>query len=187
MTELVVTAYDLQHRLSEMGLRSAVIGGLAYLAWGEPRLTKDVDLAVLTALVDEDEKIDRLLELVTSRIAEPQAFAKRNRVILGQTDAGVGVDIGLAAFDYEVGAIERSVEHDFGRGMMLRVICAEDLIIQKAFASREQDWIDIRWVLIRQQGKLDWSIIDQNLPELVELKEEPEILDKLAALRSQYP
>lgn len=185
MTALVTTAFELQKKLDAMGLPSAVIGGLAYLAWGEPRLTKDVDLAVLTALTDEDEKIDQLLTLVSSRIADPQAFARLNRVILGQTKAGVGVDIGLAAFDYEVGAIERAVDHDYGQDMVLRVIRAEDLIVQKAFASRDQDWLDIRWVLIRQEGKLDWSIVNDNLPALVELKEEPEILTRLQALRDE--
>lgn len=63
----------------------------------------------------------------------------------------------------------------------------EHLVIMKAFASRDRDWIDIQGVLIRQHGRLDWHYIQAQLTPLVELKEEPEILQRLETLHEKYP
>lgn len=186
MIELIEKAFALQVKLRTEGFRFAFIGGIAYQAWGEPRVTRDIDATVLTLFEDEPAKVDKLMKIVEPRIQNAKQFALVNRVILAKTVEGVGVDLGMGAFDYEVGAVERAVDFRYDTGMDLRIICAEDLIVQKAFASRDQDWIDIRWVLIRQQGKLDWSIVDDNLPALVELKEEPEILTRLQALRNEF-
>ena len=37
----------LQHRLHGAGIATIVIGGVAIGAWGEPRLTRDVDLKIM--------------------------------------------------------------------------------------------------------------------------------------------
>lgn len=42
--------------LTELGARFALVGGLAVSAWGEPRYTRDVDLAVGVARDDEKER-----------------------------------------------------------------------------------------------------------------------------------
>jgi hypothetical protein len=55
----------------------------------------------------------------------------------------------------------------------------------KAFASRPKDWVDLEGILIRQHGLLDWAYVESQLRPLTELKEEPEILERLATLRSQ--
>lgn len=39
--------------LTELGARFALVGGLAVSAWGEPRYTRDVDLAVAVERDDE--------------------------------------------------------------------------------------------------------------------------------------
>ena len=67
---------------------------------------------------------------------------------------------------------------------MLRICEASDLIILKAFANRPRDWQDIRGVLIRSQGELDWQHINTELTMLSELKEEPEIMEQLTNLRN---
>ena len=40
---------------------------------------------------------------------------------------------------------------------------AEDLAVRKAFANPERDWLDVESVAIRQAGRLDWGIIEQEL------------------------
>jgi hypothetical protein len=53
------------------------------------------------------------------------------------------------------------------------MICgAEDLIVFKAFAGREQDWIDIEGIALRQHHRLDEQLIWQELTPLLELKED---------------
>jgi hypothetical protein len=48
----------LQQRLNEEDILSVVIGGLAVATWGEPRLTRDVDLKVLLSRQDADRLLD---------------------------------------------------------------------------------------------------------------------------------
>jgi hypothetical protein len=57
---------------------------------------------------------------------------------------------------------------------------AEDLVVLKAFANRDKDWLDVSGVILRQGKRLDASRIWTELTPLVELKEEPEILSRLA-------
>lgn len=58
---------------------------------------------------------------------------------------------------------------------------AEDLIVHKAFASRDRDWLDVDTILMRQGEKLDTALIFRELEPLAELKEDPAILEKLRA------
>jgi hypothetical protein len=70
--------------------------------------------------------------------------------------------------------VERSskYEFEFGRGL------DQDLIIFKLFALRPRDLEDVRTVVTRQRGRLDWRYIEEQLRPLAELKEEPEIWRK---------
>jgi len=43
------------------------IGALAVIRWGEPRLTQDVDLTILTGFGGEARYIDALLQRFTGR------------------------------------------------------------------------------------------------------------------------
>ena len=56
----------------------------------------------------------------------------------------------------------------------------------KAFAGRGQDWVDVERIIVRQAGKLDWNYIRAQLGPLAELKETPEILDRLEARRDEF-
>ena len=55
----------------------------------------------------------------------------------------------------------------------------------KAFASRAKDWVDVEGIAIRQTKKLEWAYVLGHLTPLAELKGEPEILDRLAAVRAK--
>ena len=50
--------------LADLGARFALVGGLAVSVWGEPRYTRDVDLAVA---VGRDEDAERLIHGLTRR------------------------------------------------------------------------------------------------------------------------
>ncbi len=98
--------------------------------------------------------------------------------------AGIGVDISLAALPYEEEMISRATPFEMVPGRTLRICSAEDLIILKSFASRPQDWIDVENVIVRQRV-LDWDYILPRITLLAELKEEPEIVIRLAMLRGR--
>jgi hypothetical protein len=68
-------------------------------------------------------------------------------------------------------------------GCILRTCSAEDLIVLRLFAFRPKDVIDAGTVAARCGNDLNWAYIEQNLRELAELKEEPEIMRALFDIR----
>jgi hypothetical protein len=185
MIEVYRAAADLQRRCRERGWRFCLIGGLALQRWGEPRETIDVAVTLLTGFGGEEAFVRQVLDWYEPRVAEPIRFALDNRVLLVQADSGVGIDIALGGMPFEESAVARATPYEFAPGIVLVIASAEDLIVMKAFASRPKDWVDLEGILIRQHGLLDWAYVESQLRPLTELKEEPEILERLATLRSQ--
>ncbi|MBI4662575.1 MAG: nucleotidyl transferase AbiEii/AbiGii toxin family protein [Verrucomicrobia bacterium] len=183
MTEVIRAAAELQALCEAEGWRFCFIGGLALLRWGEPRETVDVDLTLLTGFGGEGPFIQTLLRRYEARIEKPAEFALLRRVLLLRSCSGVGLDIALAGLAFEETAVERSSPFLFPPDVALRTCSAEDLVVMKAFAARAKDWVDLEGVIVRQAGKLDWSYVRRQLKPLVELKEEPQILDQLERLR----
>ena len=163
--------------------RFCFIGGVALQRWGEPRLTQDVDLTLLTGLGDEEQFVDPLLKEFTPRRPDAREFALRHRVLLIETRQGVGVDAALGAFPFEERSIQRASAWAWAAGQSLVTCSAEDLVVHKTFAGRDLDWGDVERVLTRQHGKLDWKQIRTELKPLLELKGTPESLDKLERMR----
>jgi len=60
-----------------------------------------------------------------------------------------------------------------------------DLVVLKAFANREQDWLDLETVLVRQGERLNWPLIRQELPPLCQLKDAPDIPERLERTRKK--
>lgn len=161
------------------------IGGIAIQRWGEPRVTKDVDLTVFSGFKNEEKLIDLLCSKFPMRESNAKEFALANRVLLLKSPMGPGIDISLGGLPYEELLINRSSDFLFAPTITLRTCSAEDLIILKAFAARGRDWNDVETVIIRQKNQLDWIHIETYLAQLLELKEEPELLDILRKLRQK--
>lgn len=184
MVELFQLAKSVQTRLDALGLPNVLIGGLALQRWGESRLTRDADFTLLTYFEDEKAKIEQILERFEKRIPNALEHAMKHRVLLLQED-GVGIDIGLGGFPYEMDMIDRGSEFEFSLGETIRTASAEDIIVQKVFAGRDHDWSDVRTIIIRQQDRLDWQVIDSALTELLELIDDPARLDRLHKIREE--
>lgn len=161
------------------------IGGMALFRWSEPRLTRDVDLTVLCPFGEEADTIDWLLARVDKRLDNAREFALENRVLLLRHGI-IDVDVSLGAIDFEHRAVARASRHLYAPGVELTTCSAEDLIVFKAFAARGQDWVDVESIVKRSSRKLDWTIIDSELAPLAALKEQPEILVRLAGIRAMY-
>jgi hypothetical protein len=183
MTRLVKLAAELQLLLDEKSWKNCLIGGLVLQRWGEPRLTKDVDMTVLAGFGGEEPVIDLLLARFAGRRPDAREFALQNRVLLMQSADGIGMDVALGALPFEERVMERASDFDFTPDCRLRTCSADDLVVMKAFANRERDWLDVETVLIRQCSRLDWKQIMAELKPLSELKESPEIPVRLEKLR----
>jgi hypothetical protein len=68
---LVEHAAALDRSINDCGWSGCIIGGVAILRWGEPRLTRDVDATIATGFGREDEFIVPLLEAFRPRIRMP--------------------------------------------------------------------------------------------------------------------
>ena len=158
------------------------IGGIAVQRWGEPRLTQDADLTLLTGFGKEEQYIDALLGHFAPRRPDAREFGLNRRVVLIQTASGMGVDIALGALPFEERSVQRASQWSWMEGHSLITCSAEDLVVHKVFAGRGLDWTDAERVLIRQHGKLNLEQIRAELKPLLDLKGEIEALEKLERL-----
>lgn len=188
MVDLVVEAVRLEAFLERRGWRYCFIGGLAVLHWGEPRLTRDLDLSLLTGFGGEAAYVDALLSVYPARIQGAREFALSRRVLLVRTEGGIGIDVSLAAWPYEELVIGRAVGVEMLPGSWVRLCSAEDLLVMKLFAGRETDLRDARSVVVRQgTDRLDWSYMEAQLGELSRAAEDPVLMDRLRRMRESAP
>ena len=188
MTPLLAAALGFQEFCGQRSWKSCIIGGIAVLRWGEPRFTRDVDVTLLTGFGNELAFIQTILSSgYSGRIADAAGFALKHRVLLLESPNDIPIDISLAGFPFESLAIERATLFEFEPGCKLRTCSAEDLMVQKLFASRPRDISDVQTIAGKQRGHLDWTYIESQLAPLAELKEQPEIMATFARLRDANP
>ena len=184
MQDLFLLADEIQSFCRIRDWRFCFIGGIALQRWGEPRLTADVDLTILTGFGREAVYIDELCAAFGGRISDAADFALRSRVLLLRSGRGIPIDISLGALPFEERVVDRASDHRFLANACLTTCSAEDLVVLKAFANRPRDWSDIEGVLIRTGREIDWKTIETELPPLCEAKEAPHIVPRLHALRA---
>ncbi len=106
-------------------------------------------------------------------------------MLLVRASNGKDVEISLGALPFETGMVRRAKLAEFAPGLLLPCCTAEDLFIMKAFASRPRDWVDAESILARN-ATLDAEYILFHLADLCELKEAPEILDRVKHLLKEH-
>lgn len=152
-------AVEVSQWLKEKGIRHFFIGGIALQYWGEPRLTRDVDVTVLVEPERLDEFLREALSYFRPRISNALEFARQHRMLLVETEDGVPVDISLGTWGYEEDAWENSKEVEFAGVGRIRLISAEDLIIHKCVAGRPRDLEDVESILVCQKRRLNLARI----------------------------
>jgi len=173
------TLKRLEAALTELGLRFALIGGMAVILRGYDRATQDVDVLVL----DVDDVLPLLLAAFEKhgfgfRVADPIDFAKQNRVILLRAPDGTGIDVSMGVLPLELEIIERSTQETLMDGISMPVATAEDLIIMKLVAARNRDLDDVTR-LVELYPDLDVIRIRRIVTEYAEALEQPEIVQHL--------
>jgi hypothetical protein len=179
---ILETALEVQSFCRSRRWRFCFIGAIAVQRWGEPRLTQDVDLTVVTGFGPEAEFVDALLAVYACRIPGGRAFALQRRVLLLESASGVPIDVSLGAVPFEERVVERSSPWEV-RGAEPLVTCsAEDLVVLKAFAGRDKDWLDVEGVVVRQGRALKTALVLRELAPLLELKEDARSLPRLESI-----
>lgn len=162
--------------LEAAGVPACLIGGLVVARWGQPRATTDADFSVLAPYGDEAPVIDVLLDRFKARRPDARAFALAHRVLLLASDEGVGIDVALAAFPFEIDAIEKASPWHIAPGVIVRTCSAEHLVVYKLVAARPQDLVDMAGIVRRQGLRLDAEFVRLWGREFAELKEDPDLL-----------
>ena len=182
MNTFFSAALEIQSFIESQNWDFCFIGGVAVLGRGEIRMTQDLDITLLTGFGNEKIFIKKLLSNFETRISGAEEFAMENRIILIKSSNGVPIDISLGGIDFEKEMIKRADYFEFLPQCSLKICSAEDLIVQKAFAGREKDWMDIKGIIIKQK-ELNWEYIILQLEPLCEIKGGQKVMDKLLKLK----
>jgi hypothetical protein len=138
--------------LDERNILYMVIGGQAVLLYGEPRLTKDIDITLGVGperLPDVVEMVEVLKWKVL--VEAPEEFVHQTMVLpCSEPVAGVRVDFIFSSSAYERQAMERVRRVPIGKAQV-RFASVEDLIIHKLIAGRPRDLEDVRCILIKNR------------------------------------
>ncbi len=144
---------ELLHRiaaaLDQHALPYMIIGGQAVLLYGEPRLTKDIDIILGAGL-------ERLSDILLSAqacgltpLVDAETFTRQTMVLpCSDAESGMRVDFILSFSAFEQAAIARARQVKIGSAV-LRFASLEDLIIHKVIAGRARDLEDVKGVLLK--------------------------------------
>jgi len=130
-----------------------VIGGQAVLLYGEPRLTRDIDIT-LGLDTDDFKKVFAAAEEIHLKPIprDVEDFVKKTMVLpLIDENTGIRVDFIFSFTPYESQAIKRARDVIMA-GQSVRFASCEDVIIHKLFASRPQDIDDARNIILKNPG-----------------------------------
>lgn len=144
---------------------SMVIGGQAVLLYGEPRLTRDIDVTLGVGSDRLPSILTLLGEIPLRPLPEnPEAFVGQTMVLPALHEAtGVRVDLVFSYTPFEREAIARARAVTLA-GEEVRFASPEDVIIHKIFAGRPRDLEDVASIL-RNQPDLDRDYIRHWLEE----------------------
>lgn len=125
-----------------------VIGGQAVLLYGEPRLTRDIDIILG---IDELNSIRSIVETLKlkSLVANVDDFVKETMVFpVMDEKSGIRADFIFSFSPYEKQAIERAKDIKFGK-TEVKFASLEDVVVHKIIAGRARDIEDVKSIFLK--------------------------------------
>ncbi|MGH9361132.1 MAG: nucleotidyl transferase AbiEii/AbiGii toxin family protein [Thermoanaerobaculia bacterium] len=161
--------------LRSLSAPSMIIGGIAVIAHGVPRLTVDIDATVWSEELDLEHLFSTLASNgIEPRIRDALGFARERQVLLLEhRSSGTPLEITLASLPFEREALERAAALPFA-GLEVRVASPEDLVIYKALAWRDRDRPDIERLLTLHGRSMNLDRVRRLVAEFAEILEDPE-------------
>ena len=176
----------LSRALAALDSPAMLIGGLAVIARGVPRLTIDIDAVIHAEGLD----VDRLWAVLRdsgleARVSDAAEIARERLVLLlRHLPSGVTVDLSLGWLQFERDAMERATTVDLD-GVLVPVAIPEDLVVLKAVAWRAIDRSDITELIVRHHAHMDFQRVRATLAQFFEVLEIPERLVEFDRLVSE--
>lgn len=166
----------------------ALYGGLLTAAYGEPRETRDADLATVDlspAAAREALGAQGHRTLITFEHVRFGGLSVSRLTLLGASG-----DTGLNTIDlvqprsprYAALALERAAVSTI-RNRRVRVLTLEDFILFKVLSTFDRDLEDARSALTRNESVLDWPVLDRELAALASEIPEADVRGRWLAIR----
>jgi hypothetical protein len=173
----------LNRALAQLDAPAMIIGGVAVIARGVPRLTGDIDATVWGEAVALADLFSVLkAHEIVPRVVEGEEFARRRQVLLllhRPTQTPLEVLLGWLPFEKE--AIDRASVVSFG-GSEILTAQADDLIVYKFVAWRDRDKDDIERLLLLYAKKIDLARIRGLVREFAEVLDDPKRVEEFEAM-----
>lgn len=169
--------------LAALDAPAMIIGGIAVIARGVPRLTVDVDATVWGDAVDLDGLFATLkAHEIVPRITDAEEFARQRQVLLLEhAPSGTPLEVSLGWLPFELEAMQRASQVEFG-GVTIPVAQAEDLIVYKAVAWRDRDKEDIERLLLLYATEIDLDRVRDLVRQFADALDEPERISQFEEL-----
>jgi hypothetical protein len=160
-----------------------LIGGIAVILQGIPRMTRDVDATVEATSMDLDAlALHFERHGIVPRIDDARAFARASQVLLlRHRQSGVDVDLSLAWLPFELEAIAAR-EAVSSHPLRTQIARPEDLVIYKAIAWRPQDQQDVERLLTLHGQRMDLTRVRTRVAELAAAIDADDRLEQLEQL-----
>lgn len=165
--------------LAKYRIKYVIIGGIAVLAWGEPRTTFDVDIVITLVPADLEETV---IDFINQGFTVSKDAIKRlTKNLAVKFKYGVySVDLRLASFTIDKLAIERAKQLSVA-GNRISIASKEDVIIFKLAHFDYKDRADIEAIL-RRQRSIDFEYIAKSAQQLAKESGRAEILENLTQI-----
>ena len=162
--------------LKRHNLPYMIIGGQAVLLYGEPRLTRDIDITLGVNIDQFETLLSVVRELSLKPLPEDiEAFVRQTMVLPALDEiTGIRVDFIFSFTPYETAAIKRAKRVTI-LDQEVNFASPEDLIIHKIFAGRPRDIEDVRTIIIKNP-EIDIRYIREWLKEFDESSDEKKFL-----------
>lgn len=160
-----------------------IIGGIAIIAWGYPRVTTDIDVTLRIDLNDLNQLVKTLrTHEIYPRIDDAINFARTRHVLLMRHHkSGVDIDVSLALLPFEEEAISNRQFVDFST-VQIAVPRPEDLVIYKMVAFRPEDLRDVEELLLRHSPGMNLNRVRKLVREFAKVLDRPQMVEKLEEL-----
>lgn len=172
-TTVALLAADALHGT---GHRYALYGGLLTAVYGEPRETRDADVAVVNLTANEAARALRPFDVRAAVAFDRVDFGGltlSRLTIMGPTPGEAPASSGLNTIDlvrprslrYAALAVDRAVTTSL-RGHEIRLLTLEDFILFKVLSTRDRDLHDAHAALARSRAALDRGLVLEEIAAL---------------------
>jgi len=156
-----------------------IIGGQAVLLYGEPRLTKDIDITLGVGIKNLKDVIKTAAKIGGRPLPERvEAFVNSTFVLPVIVDGSIRVDFIFSLTEYERQAIARAKRVKINN-VLVNFSSIEDIIIHKIFAGRPRDIEDVKSIVLKNSD-IEIEYINKWLALFEQSDEEQQFVQEFA-------